>query len=97
MCKIKSRFKSRLSVLILVALVAVSAGSISAGVPEAVTYLEAETANEWITMALAAAGQSSVSTAHLTSVSGTLATDYAKAILALTAVGENPATFGNTD
>jgi len=64
---------------------------------QAVTYLKAQTQDAWITMALAAAGETSISTSHLTSVSGTLATDYAKAILALAAVNQNPATFGSID
>lgn len=70
---------------------------VSAGVPEAVTYLQSQTQDAWTTMALAAAGQTGMPTAHLTSVSGDLANDYAKAILALTAAGQNPTTFGNID
>lgn len=69
----------------------------TAGIPEAATYLQAQSQSAWITMALAAAGQSGIPTGHLASVSGTLATDYAKVILALAAVGENPATFGSID
>ena len=68
-----------------------------AGVPEAVVYLQTQAQDPWITQALVAAGATNVSTDHLTSVSGTLATDYAKVILALAAVGENPRTFGNID
>ena len=68
-----------------------------ADVPAAVTYLQGQTQSPWITMALVAAGQSSVPTDHLLSVSGTLATDYAKAVLALAAAGENPTTFGSVD
>tara|TARA_Y100000310_G_C20685889_1_gene818974 strand:- start:433 stop:2178 length:1746 start_codon:yes stop_codon:yes gene_type:complete len=69
----------------------------AAGVSEGVSYLEAQTQDPWITMALVAAGESGISTSHLTSVSGTTATDYAKTILALAAVNENPATFGVID
>ncbi len=72
-------------------------GFVTAGTPEAITYLQSQSQDPWITMALAASGQSGISTNHLTSVSGTLATDYAKVILALASVNENPATFGNID
>lgn len=64
---------------------------------QAVSYLKAQTQDAWITMALAAAGETGVATSHLTTVSGTLATDYAKVILALAAVNQNPATFGSVD
>lgn len=62
-----------------------------------VTYLQAQPQSAWVTMALAAAGASGIATDHLKSVSGTAVTDYAKAILALVAVGQNPRTFGNVD
>ncbi len=70
---------------------------ITAAIPEAVSYLQNQTPDAWITMALAVFGSSNIPTGHLSSVSGTLATDYAKAILALASVNENPATFGNID
>ena len=70
---------------------------VSAGIPEAVTYLQGQVDDAWVTMALVAAGQSDIPTGHLKSVSGNLATDYAKTILAVASVGENPATFGNID
>lgn len=63
----------------------------------AVSYLQDQPQDAWITQALVAAGADNIATDHLTSVSGTSATDYAKAILALAAVGENPASFGNID
>lgn len=65
----------------------------------AVAYLKTQPQDAWITMALAATSESDIPTSHLTSVSGDaiLVTDYAKAILALAAIGKNPATFGNTD
>ncbi|MFH1522343.1 MAG: DUF4430 domain-containing protein [Patescibacteria group bacterium] len=71
-----------------------------AGVDEAVNYLKAQPQDAWITQALVAAGETSVATDHLTSVNpGALnpANDYAKAILALTAAGKNPTTFGSED
>lgn len=64
---------------------------------EAVAYLKTKNEDPWITMALAAAGESNLEIGYLRSVAGTLATDYAKTILALSAVNENPATFGNID
>lgn len=69
----------------------------TAEISEAVSYLQSQPQDAWTTMALAASGQVGVPIDHLTSVSGTTATDYAKTILALAAVGENPATFGNLD
>ncbi|MFA5318532.1 MAG: hypothetical protein WC323_03620, partial [Patescibacteria group bacterium] len=70
----------------------------SAGMPEAVTYLQGQTQDAWITQALVVAGESGVSTDHLASVAPggfNPTNDYAKTILALAAVGENPTTFGN--
>lgn len=65
----------------------------------AVSYLKAQTQGPWITMALAAASEAEIPTSHLTTVSGEtiLVTDYAKAILALTAIGEDPTAFGDVD
>ena len=63
----------------------------------AVDYLKAQSPDAWITMALAAASETGLDLTHLQSVAGTLSTDYAKAILALAAAGENPKTFGNID
>ncbi|MBA3047734.1 DUF4430 domain-containing protein [Candidatus Falkowbacteria bacterium] len=68
-----------------------------ADIGSAVVYLQAQPQDAWITQALSAAGADNIATDHLTNVSGTSATDYAKAILALAAVGENPKTFGNID
>lgn len=82
---------------ILMLLILIQPGLVTAGVPSAVTYLESQVDDAWITMALVAAGQTNIATGHLKSVSGNLATDYSKAILALAAVGENPRTFGNID
>ncbi|MDD5110887.1 MAG: DUF4430 domain-containing protein [Patescibacteria group bacterium] len=69
-----------------------------ASVPSSsVAYLQSGSQNSWTTMALVAAGVTHPSTDHLRSVSGSSVTDYAKAILALAAAGENPATFGNVN
>jgi hypothetical protein len=62
-----------------------------------INYLKAQTPDPWITMALVATGETDLDLSHLKEVSGNLATDYEKTILALTAVGENPKTFGNID
>ncbi|MBI5466030.1 MAG: DUF4430 domain-containing protein [Candidatus Kerfeldbacteria bacterium] len=70
---------------------------VRADAASAVTYLKAQTQDEWITMALKASGETNVVKTHLQTFSGTLATDYAKRILAIVAVGENPATFAGTD
>jgi len=74
--------------------------SASAGMPEAVTYLQGQTQDAWITQALIAAGETNVPTDHLTSVAAggfNPANDYAKTILALAAAGKNPTTFGDID
>lgn len=70
---------------------------ITAGASKAVGYLQSQPQDAWVTMALVASGQSDILIDHLASVSGFSATDYAKTILALAAVGENPATFGSLD
>lgn len=70
---------------------------INADVSKAVTYLQSQPQDPWITQALIAAGENNVPTDHLTQVSGNLATDYAKTILALASAGKNPKTFGNID
>jgi hypothetical protein len=70
-----------------------------AQVSEAVTYLQAQPQDAWITQGLVAAGVADAPIDHLTSVieSFNPASDYAKTILALAAVGKNPANFGNID
>lgn len=76
------------------------ANSASAGLPEAVNYLITQAPDAWIMQALIAAGQSDVPTDHLKSVAAggfNPTNDYAKAILALAAAGENPTTFGEID
>ncbi|MFH1867113.1 MAG: prenyltransferase/squalene oxidase repeat-containing protein [Patescibacteria group bacterium] len=68
-----------------------------ADVASGVDYLKTQTQDEWVTMALVAAGETDISTASLKTFSGSLATDYAKRILAVVAVGENPTTFTGLD
>ena len=70
---------------------------INADISKAVTYLQSQAQDPWITQALIAAGENNAPTDHLTQVSGNLATDYAKTILALAGAGKNPKKFGNID
>ncbi len=62
-----------------------------------IDFLESQIPDPWITMALVSAGETELDLNHLKEVSGTLATDYEKTILALTAAGEDPRDFGNID
>lgn len=66
-------------------------------IQKAVSYLKTQTADPWITMALVSAGETDLDLNHLKEVSGNLSTDYEKTILALTAAGKDPRTFGNID
>src|SRR3989338_2755299 len=88
----KNISKLLLSPLLLLAFVLPAKADVAAGV----SYLKTQTQDDWVIMALAAAGAHPDS-APLQNFSGTLATDYAKRILALTALGENPSTFTNVD
>lgn len=63
----------------------------------AINFLKLQTQDAWITQALVAAGEDGLELSHLDQVSGNLSTDYAKTILALSAAGENPYTYGNID
>ena len=60
-------------------------------------YLVAHSNNPWSTMALSALESPNIPTDHLISVNGTNAIDYAAPILAITALGQNPRTFGSID
>ncbi len=62
-----------------------------------INYLKAQTPDPWITMAQIAAGEIDLDLNHLKEVTGNLATDYEKTILALVAAGENPKTFSDVD
>ena len=92
----KAKIKKILFYLVMLAIV-FQPTLATADIPEAVTYLKSLPDDPWVTMALAAAGEASIAKGHLHSVSGNLATDYAKTILALSAVGENSRTFGTLD
>ena len=66
-------------------------------IQRAINYLKNQPSDPWITMALVAAGEKNLDLNYLKEVSGNLATDYEKTILALTAAGQDPRTFGNID
>lgn len=70
---------------------------VSVKADDSITYLQNQTPDAWSVMALAAVSQNYGSIDFLKSVSGNLATDYAKAILAVTAIGQDPTAFGNID
>jgi len=96
----KMKKKFNLLAALLAAVVMCLPNSALAGTAEAVTYLKSQPQDAWITQALVAAGEANVPTDHLTSVTEggfNPANDYAKTILALTAAGENPTTFGDID
>ena len=63
--------------------------------PLSITYIEGQTQDAWSTMALVAAGETPASTTHLETVTGSNATDYERTILGITALGEDPRTFGS--
>ncbi|MFA6322106.1 MAG: prenyltransferase/squalene oxidase repeat-containing protein [Candidatus Buchananbacteria bacterium] len=92
----KKKSKNLILILALV-LTSICPALVQADVSGAVSYLNSQTQTAWSTMALSAAGESNITVDHLASVSGDLATDYAKTILALAAVNKNPTTFGNID
>lgn len=62
----------------------------------AVAYLKTVQLNPWVAMALASAGENP-DVSSLKSVSGSLATDYAAVILALTANNKDPRTYPDED
>ncbi|MDP3883033.1 MAG: prenyltransferase/squalene oxidase repeat-containing protein [Candidatus Staskawiczbacteria bacterium] len=64
---------------------------------KAVDYIASKPQNVWTTMALAAAGRDSIPSDHLKNISGDNPNDYSSAILAITAINENPRTFGGSD
>lgn len=64
---------------------------------KAVDYIALKTQNAWITMALAAAGQDNIPQEHLKNINSNNANDYSVAILAITAINQNPRIFGGSD
>lgn len=89
-------FKNISKLLLLPFLFLVLALPARAGVQEAVSYLQTQNQDDWVIMALQAAG-AYPDGAPLQNFSGTLATDYAKRILAAVALNQNPSTFTNVD
>ncbi len=65
----------------------------AANLSQAVSTLPSD--EEWSIMARTSVGQNSGSTYLRSPISNGVATDYEKRILAITAIGENPATFGS--
>ncbi|MFA6215822.1 MAG: prenyltransferase/squalene oxidase repeat-containing protein [Patescibacteria group bacterium] len=63
---------------------------------DSITYLKQSSQAPWVTMALVAAGASDIASDYLKSTDNT-PLDYAKTILAVSALGQNPADFGNID
>lgn len=61
------------------------------------SYLLAHPNSPWSTMALAAINTNSIPSDYLKTISGTTAVDYEAPILAITALGKDPKTFGASD
>lgn len=66
-------------------------------IQKALQYLKTQPADSWQSMALVSAGEENLDLNHLKTVTGNLATDYEKTILALTAAGKDPRIFGSID
>lgn len=60
-------------------------------------YLSSHNTSPWSVMALSALGATDISADHLKNISGTSAIQYAAPILAITALNQNPRTFGSSD
>jgi len=85
-----------LSVLLLAGIIG-TIKVIGAENQKAVDYISAKPQNAWITMALASAGQGNIPSEHLKNITGNNTNDYSSAILAITAMNEDPRTFGGSD
>lgn len=85
----------------IIAIVAIVFPTISANATfdqnKAQVYLTQHADNPWSVIGLVAMGQIPSSASFLTTVSGNNAIDYEAPILAITAMGQNPRTFGSTD
>ncbi|MFZ2970525.1 MAG: DUF4430 domain-containing protein [Minisyncoccia bacterium] len=92
------KLKKWLATAAIISLMIPNAGaSASYNTNSAQTYLSQHSDNPWSVMALTTLGQTPASTSFLASVSGKNAIDYEAPILAITALGQNPRTFGSTD
>lgn len=94
--KVNLRKWSAAIIIFLLIFPAVSANA-TYSLSNAQTYLATHSDNPWSIIALATLGQTSSSTAFLTSINGKNAIDYEAPILAITALGQNPRTFGSTN
>jgi len=65
--------------------------------PLTIDYLRGAQQSAFVTQGLAAAGETNFNLEYLNDFNGASAFDYAKAILALTAAGENPYDYHSTD
>lgn len=86
----------RKKILLTVILFAGLAGAVCAN-QSAINYISSKTQNAWITMALASAGQNNISSDHLKNITSGNANDYSSAILAITAISQDPRIFGGSD
>ncbi|MEW6407646.1 MAG: prenyltransferase/squalene oxidase repeat-containing protein [Patescibacteria group bacterium] len=86
-------------ILIFVILVSLllSPSLVKADTEKAAAYLKQQPPNDWITMALAAAGENNLPYEHLKTLSDISATDYEKRILAITSLGFDPKNFFGQD
>lgn len=62
-----------------------------------INYLLGQTQDQWITMGLAATGQSSLNLGYLSGFEANSANDYSKTILALVSAGQNPYAYNGID
>jgi hypothetical protein len=92
----KNKIKVLLACSVLAATLATPVFRASGDANAAAVYLAGKSDSPWAVMALAANGNSP-SVEHLKNVSGSEAIDIESPILALTAVGEDPRSFGNVD
>ena len=87
--------KKKLAILLIVSL-AFGFNFVMAEVDQqTVNYLSNAQQNAWVTQALKAVGQENLNISYLNDYEGDNATDYAKAVLAVVAAGENPYDYQN--
>ncbi|MBI4054316.1 MAG: DUF4430 domain-containing protein [Candidatus Doudnabacteria bacterium] len=91
--------RTKLSILLAVTAVLLPSLSVLSAYNQdtAQNYLETHADNPWSTMALSVLGASSIPTAHLKNITGSSAVEYEAPILAITALGQDPRTFGSSD
>lgn len=95
----KNSAQNKLSTFLVVAFLIISLFLVSTFVTansSAISYLESKSQSAWSAMALVSAGQSP-DVSYLQSFTGSSAIEYAAPILALTAVGQNPSTYPDSD